>query len=63
MQCPRGPATVCGESWSNSVTVQGALRPMDGKIDQIAEDSAIETGLREKAKEFQEGGAELYVKA
>ena len=29
----------------------------------LAEDSAIESGLREKAREFQEGGAEIYVKA
>jgi phosphomethylpyrimidine synthase len=30
---------------------------------QIDEEAVIETGLREKAKEFQEGGAEIYVKA
>jgi phosphomethylpyrimidine synthase len=29
----------------------------------VGEAAAIETGLREKAREFQEGGAEIYVKA
>ncbi len=53
--------SMCGPHFC-SMKITQEVREYAAQKD-LDEQAAIETGLREKAQEFQEGGAEIYVKA